>query len=85
MEQLKGFMKFGIEDTVYLLKRSLYSLKQSLRQWYKRLDDYILSIDFSRCSFDYCIYFSKTKKGNYAYLLMYVDYMLIISKQIFDL
>jgi len=34
MIQPKGFQVDGHEEKVYNLKRSLYGLKQSLRQWY---------------------------------------------------
>ncbi|GJR45460.1 retrovirus-related pol polyprotein from transposon TNT 1-94 [Tanacetum coccineum] len=38
MRQPKGFMIQGKEDHACLLKKSLYGLKQSPRQWYKRFD-----------------------------------------------
>ena len=52
MQQLEGFITLGKEDYVYLLKRSLYGLKQSPRQWYKRFDSFMISRDFKRSSFD---------------------------------
>ena len=36
MEQPEGFKKPGTENLVCRLKKSLYGLKQSPRQWYKR-------------------------------------------------
>ena len=38
IQQPKGFTVPGKEDCVCLHKRSLYGLKQSPRQWYKRFD-----------------------------------------------
>nr|GEY07578.1 retrotransposon protein, putative, Ty1-copia subclass [Tanacetum cinerariifolium] len=43
-------------NKVCLLKKSLYGLKQSPRQWYRRFDEYILSNGFKRNSYDNCVY-----------------------------
>ena len=57
MQQLGGFIVLGKEDRVYLLKMYFYDLKQSLRQWYKRFDSFMISHDFKRSSFDRFVYF----------------------------
>nr|GEW09586.1 retrotransposon protein, putative, Ty1-copia subclass [Tanacetum cinerariifolium] len=67
-------------NKVYLLKKSLYSLKQSPRQWYKRFDEYMLSYGFKRSSYDSCVYSRSYVPGEYIYLLLYVDDMLIAYK-----
>ncbi|GJT30753.1 retrovirus-related pol polyprotein from transposon TNT 1-94 [Tanacetum coccineum] len=41
------------------LKKSLYGLKQSPRQWYKRFDVDIISNGFSRNRYDSCVYFKE--------------------------
>ncbi|KAL6341072.1 hypothetical protein AAG906_032187 [Vitis piasezkii] len=71
----------GIKDgQVCLLKKSLYGLKQSLRQWYKRFDKYMLDIGFNRSSHDGCVYFKLTE-NSMVYLLLYVDDMLVACKE----
>jgi hypothetical protein len=46
MDQPEGFIVPRKEDYVCRLKKSLYSLKQSPRQWYKRFDSFMLSNGF---------------------------------------
>ncbi|GKE43051.1 retrotransposon protein, putative, ty1-copia subclass [Tanacetum coccineum] len=79
MRQPLGFEE-GTGNKVCLLKKSLYGLKQSPRQWYKRFDVYLVSNGFSRSSYDSGVYFKEFAPGMYIYLLMYVDDILIACK-----
>nr|CAE03834.3 OSJNBb0013J13.11 [Oryza sativa Japonica Group] len=79
MDQPEGFIVPGKEDYVCKLKRSLYGLKQSPRQWYKRFDSFMLSHGFKWSEFDSCVYI-KFVNGSPIYLLLYVDDMLIAAK-----
>ncbi|GJZ57227.1 retrovirus-related pol polyprotein from transposon TNT 1-94 [Tanacetum coccineum] len=67
-------------NKVCFLKKSLYGLKQSHRQWYKRFDEYMLSNGFKRSSYDSCVYYKSYAQGEYIYLLLHVDDMLIACK-----
>lgn len=75
MHQPEGF----VEDRskVCLLKKSLYGLKQSPRQWYKRFDDFLMNLSFQRCSYDSCVYTLRKHGELILYLLLYVDDILI--------
>ena len=66
------------------LKRSLYGLKQSPRQWYKRFDSFMISHDFIRSSYDSRIYLKKLKDGYLLYLLLYVDDMLVACSSLIE-
>ncbi|KAH9669014.1 hypothetical protein KPL70_021617 [Citrus sinensis] len=76
----EGFECNGKEDYVCLLHKSLYGLKQSPRQWYRRFDDFMVSKGYHRSRYDSCVYFGGSDQGGVAYLLLYVDDMLIASK-----
>ncbi|KAH9680636.1 Integrase catalytic domain-containing protein [Citrus sinensis] len=65
---------------VCLLKKSLYGLKQSPRQWYLRFDEFMVIHGFMRCNYDCCVYYKLLKDDLYIYLLLYVDNMLIACK-----
>ncbi|GJW72033.1 ribonuclease H-like domain-containing protein [Tanacetum coccineum] len=67
-------------NKVCLLKKSLYGLKQSPRQWYRRFDEYMLSNRFKHSCYDSCVYYRSYAPCEYIYLLLYVDDMLIACK-----
>ena len=80
MSQPEGFVIPGMENHVCLLKKSLYGLKQSPRQWYKRFDTFMICNGFIRSSYDSCVYHRKLSDDSFIYLLLYVDDMLIAAK-----
>jgi hypothetical protein len=84
MEQLEGFSQPGQEYLVCKLKKSLYGQKQSLGQWYKRFDFYMIRIGYKRCEYDCCVYVRSLDDDSFIFLLLYVDDMLIAAKSIVD-
>ncbi|RVW84134.1 Retrovirus-related Pol polyprotein from transposon TNT 1-94 [Vitis vinifera] len=80
MKQPEGFVDSEKSDHVCFLKKSLYGLKQSPRQWYKRFDAFMVSHEFMRNQYDSCVYFKTLPDGSFIYLLLYVDDMLIAAK-----
>ncbi|GJZ26520.1 cysteine-rich receptor-like protein kinase 8 [Tanacetum coccineum] len=56
--------------------KSLYGLKQSNRQWFKKLTTFLISIGFKQRYVDTSL-FSLNKDGKFTTLLVYVDDILI--------
>jgi len=80
MKQPECFVQKGQENMMCLMKKSLYRLKQSLRQWYKQSNSFIIKVNYTRCEYDSCVY-SKQCNGDLTYLLLYVDDMLIAVRK----
>ena len=80
MSQTHGFKVAGKENWVCKLKKSLYGLKQSPRQWYKWFDHFMIGQKYTRSQFDYCVYLPRLSNGSYIYLLLYVDDMQVACK-----
>lgn len=70
MEQPKGYAR---DFKVCLLKKSLYGLRQSLRQWYKKFDMFILDVGFKRSIYDFFVDYKEFSNEEFIYLLLYVD------------
>lgn len=81
MEQPESFVREGDEDKVCLLRRPLYGLKQAGREWYKRLNDYLLKIGARNDASNPCVYVYGAS-GNLVILLLYVDDLMVASKDI---
>ena len=78
MLQPEGFEIKGLEDGVYKLKRSLYGLKQSFRQWYLKFHQAILETSFEISTLDYCVYIWK-HYDELTILSLYVDDILLVG------
>ena len=82
LQQPEGFEVKGKEDHVCLLKKSLYGLKQSPRQWYKKFDAFMTRAGFTKSKYDHCVYLMRLSNNSFVYLLLYVDDILITAKEI---
>jgi len=83
MSQPMGFKNREKENMVYKLKKSLYGLNQSLRQWYKSFDSFIREKRYTCSHYDPRVYYNKLLSREYTYLLLYVEDMLIASNSRF--
>jgi len=54
--------------------------KTIARQWYKRFNNFIRGKRYTRNHYDPCVYYNKLPGGEYIYLLLYVDDILIAFK-----
>ena len=79
MKQPEGFEARDKEDYVCKLKKSLYGLEQSPRQWNRRFDEFMAHIKFYRSHYDNYVYFKFPSKAEFVILLLYVDDILIAS------
>ena len=80
--QPERFTQHGQEHLVCKLKKSLYGLKRSPRQWYKRFNFYMIQNCYKRCEYDCCVYVKSLNDGSSIFRLLYVDDMLITAKSI---
>ncbi|GJU48851.1 putative RNA-directed DNA polymerase [Tanacetum coccineum] len=75
---------FPSRDKVCKLKKSLYGLKQAPRQWNAKLTSTLIENGFSQSKSDYSL-FTKTDKGVFLALLVYVDDIIIIGNNIAEI
>ncbi|GKA70959.1 retrotransposon protein, putative, ty1-copia subclass [Tanacetum coccineum] len=81
MEQPEGFFNPKYPNRVCKPKRSIYGLKQALRQWNKRFNDEIKKFGFTQNCDEPCVYL-KASKSNVTFLILYVDDILIMGNNI---
>jgi hypothetical protein len=85
MEQPEGFIQNRNKKFVCRLKKSLYGLRQSPKQWYKKFDSFMVSQNYTRSEYDHCVYFKKLNNGIFIILVLYVDDMLLEIKSITEI
>jgi hypothetical protein len=72
IDQPEGFIVPGKEIFVCKLKKSLYGLKQSPRQRYKKFDSFMIANGFKRSLDDSCVYVKFVDRSP-IYLFLYVE------------
>ena len=79
MSQPEEFIAQGQEQKVYKLNRSIYGLKQTSRSQNIKFDTTIKSFGFYQNVDEPCVY-KKIINGKVAFLVLYVDDILLIWK-----
>jgi hypothetical protein len=79
--QPKGFAIKEKEHMWCHLRKSIYGLKQSSRQWYLKFGETIRSFGFKENEEDNCIY-AKFRSGKFIFLILYVDDILLASSDV---
>ncbi|GJU59922.1 ribonuclease H-like domain-containing protein [Tanacetum coccineum] len=72
---------FPSDNKVCSLKKSLYGLKQAPRQWNAKLTSTLIENGFSQSKSDYSLY-TKSDKGVFLALLVYVDDIIITGNSV---
>ncbi len=79
MEQPEGYERVGQngERLVCKLRKSLYGLKQSGRNWNNMLHDYLLKQNFTQSLADPCVYIRKSGTDECTIVIIWVDDLII--------
>lgn len=80
MEQPEGFQQGN--NLVWRLKRSLYGLKQSPRQWNQKFSSFLKDMKLQVCEADSCIFY---KKNPILIIAIYVDDGIIFAERKADI
>jgi hypothetical protein len=82
MEHLEVFVQNRSKKFVCRLKKSLYGLRKSPTQCYKKFNSFIVRRNYTRSEYNHCVYFKKLNSDIFIILVLYVDDMILTSKSI---
>jgi hypothetical protein len=89
VKQARGYVQEGKEHLVYRVKKGLYGLKQSAREWAKRLTSFLIKIGFKPLTADNNVFVKGTIRTGLT-ITVYVDDVKLIGsdkpamKQVID-
>ena len=64
------------------LKKSLYGLKQAPRQWNKKFELVMGEQGYRKTTSDHCVFVQKFSDDDFVILLLYVDDILIVCRNV---
>ncbi|KAG6462003.1 hypothetical protein O3G_MSEX012991 [Manduca sexta] len=73
--------KDNCNKTVVKLNRAIYGLKQSSRAWYRKVDDYLVSLGYKRSKLEPCLY-TKNNDHKKTIVTLYVDDFFVFTNDI---
>ena len=79
MRQPPGYPSPDSPSSVCLLKKTLYSLKQSGCHWYQCLCEIMSTISLTHCDVDMAVFYRHGNNGELAIVLMHVDDCTIVA------
>jgi hypothetical protein len=79
IEKTQGFEVHSRDTHVFRLKKDLYGIKQALRAWYARMDNYLTRLGFSKSHANPNLYY-KVMDNAPIIILLYVDDLFIIGE-----
>ena len=79
MKQPKGFEKFDEQGKplVCLLKKRLYGLKQSSKNWHRTLKSYLEKLGFENSVFDECLFVRRIEGEIEGLICLWVNYIVV--------
>ena len=80
IEQSLGFEAHDKETHVCILKKSISGLKQAPREWYGRIDGFLMNLVFTKSKVDFNLYYKVENEG-IMILLLYVSNLFFIGKE----
>ena len=81
MMQPEGFVDPSKAGKICKLRKSIYGLKQASRSWNIRFDEVVKGFDFIKNEEEACVY-KKESGSSVAFLILYVDDILLIGNDI---
>lgn len=78
IQQPKSYKVEGDEDKVCKLHKPLYGLKQALRAWFSRIEDYFIKEGFVKSQNEETLFLKTNNQGNILFVSIYVDDLIYI-------
>lgn len=81
MVQLEDFVSWNSKNMVFKFIKSIYGLKKTFHQWYRKFHEVILSFCFEVNDVEDCVY-HKFSGNKYIFLIMFVDDIQLVTNDI---